>query len=111
MACRPLPEEDESVPLSLADALVEFMAELRMAEGKQHAAAVMIAKRDTDLFLKRYGGGRRRIPSRVNYTRDATKARRELALALIHQGVPWDTIVKTMKISRRTLYRIQGKKS
>ena len=108
MACRPLPEEAPA--LSLADALVEFLTELNVSQGKQHAAAVMIAKRQADQFLKRHGGGRFRVPMRVDYTRDAMQAKRALALTLIQQGTPIGTIVATLKISRSTLYRIQGKK-
>lgn len=108
MACRPLPEETPA--LSLADALVEFLTEIGVSQGKQHAAALMIAKRQADQFLRRHGGGRFRVPMRVNYTRDATKAKRDLARQMLVDGTPPEVIVQTLKISRRTLYRLQGKK-
>ena len=109
MACRPLPEE-VTAP-TVVEVLVNVLVEVQTARGVQHAAAEIIAKRQVDQVLHQLGGGWFYLPKRMDRTREARAARNHLALEMIRQGIPIETVVHTLKICRRTLYRIQGKKS
>jgi DNA invertase Pin-like site-specific DNA recombinase len=109
MACRPLPEETNVQ--TLAEVLVESFTDLLVSKGTQHAAAHVIAKRQVDQVLQRMGGGWFYLPKRMDYSREAQRARNSLAIGMLKQGIPAETVIATLKISRRTLYRLQGKKS
>jgi DNA invertase Pin-like site-specific DNA recombinase len=105
-ACRPLPD---SVP-TVVDVLVETLADLLTSKGMPHAAAQVAAKRQVDQILHKLGGGWFYLPRRVDFTRQAQKARNALVLDMLRQGIPFHTILGTLHVSRATLYRIQSKK-